>query len=80
MSTSSSHRGPDRTRSGNEKRTWSEYESEDRNRRVKDSRLRAKQKVQSSSKYYSPESTHSGRYEQHERAGESSRPKAAHWG
>ena len=80
MSISSSHRGPDRTTSENEKRTWSEYESEDKNKRMKDSRLREKQKAQSSSKYYSPDSTHSGRYDQHERDSEISRPRAALWG
>lgn len=80
MSISSSHRGPDRTRSENEKRPWSEYESEDKNKRMKDSRLREKQKAQSSSKYFSPESTHSGKYDQHESAGQSSRPRAALWG
>ena len=80
MSISSSHRGPDRITSENEKRTWSEYESEDKNKRMKDSRLREKQKAQSSSKYYSPDSIHRGRYDQHERASEISRPRATLWG
>lgn len=76
MSISNSHRDPYRTKSGNEKRTWNEYESEDKNKRMQDSRLREKQKAQSSSKYYSPEGFRSGGYDQRERASESNRPKA----